>query len=144
MKRHDRSLGSWASRGSLQNVTQAIGMSRGKCCTQVTIREPGGVSRASQDSEVLADSWRMNGNYSSKERKGKEIPEKEGPYYASLEVRKSLELMESSKDAEKRITQGLIWPSVVVKSLAKKKHINSDGCKQKRGLCNCKDWGRVV
>lgn len=35
-------------------------------------------------------------------------------------------------------------PSVVVKSLAKKKHINSDGCKQKRGLCNCKDWGRVV
>lgn len=53
---------------------------------------------------VLADSWRLNRNYSNKEKGNSR---RGGTFCKSLEVKESLNLMESSKTKEMSISKGL-------------------------------------
>ena len=85
-----------------------------------------GQERILGSGEVLADSWRMNRNYSSKEKEGKFQKRR---YLVQKSGCKRF-LMESSKDKEKPGSHMAICGSHV--SFVKKKDISSDGFKQKR------------
>lgn len=65
----------------------------------------GNQERTLRSGKGLADSWRMNKHYSSKE---KEIKFQKRRYLVQMsEVRESMDLKESSINKEKSITKGL-------------------------------------